>query len=1287
LSDTSQQPAYPEESLAFFIERCIEHHKMPDLATALSHASRSKGMDTLLRLSEAGAWEDIAELIRFYRAIKNNVELPFDAVIAKKIQGESLKLQQFIVNDNLENLEFPAAHCATKILFRHPEFKHTHAQLQQLFTIRQKLIERISSLQKEQQHPKLKASLICLARLPGPVHHVERFWSQLRQAPPNWRSQYWISKSQDERCMSLAENLFMAKQIPKAIVQRRDLAAWLFHRIHWSNTPNLPKNIVDAYRDGLEKAIRLAEACNLDLLRTQDVEKAKKIMGQLQWVQCLLPPQAIIDFSTAYFEFRFLPPPEDDENRIKVLLQTEVQIPDAGTWLCTSAQFRNQLLPYLQGLSKRIIQTKAQYYLSDGRPGRALSSLLIALELRWAWGEEMILEKAEEILAQIQEIADDDQCYLTSLGLSQMKNSNPSIALYIENSASTRIGLSAKFVEEESHVNIFPGMSQLFRALQVGFPFKDAKNLLQQFESKVEEAKKERLQMLSLQVGSALGEALSTRSLSSDKASAAGKSEVGNHLQQLYESFRDVMLQQDPFAQETQRALQDILSQTNVLIEEAKSIENQQTTSVLDDIKTGLDKEGKRLLLDDPQSIRELVQELYLSGSIEGEAEEEGEGAKRRIPPEQVLISQYYTLITHLCTRQITVKNNPLLQHLGAPLMHWINKGWPDCEWWEDMPILPKAQELFPPLEAIAGEGIVKNDRYVICRVYEWLRFENEEALKVPYRKSMSIVCSHITNGIVSTRELAQKHFSALIAQLKPHDKNGQLIPIVEAMRKASSQISSLEVMKKNGILPVKFDRSIEPRVRAFLETCTRNLISFGAPIYKKVQADLPRVYAYDRAEFMLGAILGEKEKALKRYLHMNLDELTQSYLRSSNKNSLQSKIANACIRVQQGINFRRSDSRNLRYSPVVTEKDYQHTPKSIEAHLQAFEEMFPIIDRISGSRQTINESELAFKPDEQGKTAETIANYREIVDCYLDNSLKLARQLRILIIPGQGTGNYDNTSHSLCIPLHTGSGRTSEMTILSALADYLYHTKVSNESAEIEDEILNILNKKNRSTLKSGSHDAKLKVTQLLYQELGALAGQDKMGKNPGNISSLLGQAILGTDQTMIYRDLRELSAPQKQQRYKSLQVRYFCEKKNIPLAERVAEVCVAYISDETISSEQKKQYPERVFHRLSESCRQLIRDELYDLGVLQYHYGAINEAYSTFEFIIKVAADFPEAYWGLGTTARHGELNVISAMQKQSTTIGAYKQFSSFAQVGPFWRKRAADLNKKISANLTSI
>ena len=358
--------------------------------------------------------------------------------------------------------------------------------------------------------------------------------------------------------------------------------------------------------------------------------------------------------------------------------------------------------------------------------------------------------------------------------------------------------------------------------------------------------------------------------------------------------------------------------------------------------------------------------------------------------------------------------------------------------------------------------------------------------------------------------------------------------------------------------------------------------------------------------------------------------------------------------------------------------------PETVEQRLNAFEEMFPIIDRISGSRQSINENELLFDPKDQGMSREGLSMYRELIDRYLDNALKLARQLRILIIPGQGTGNYDVTFHTLCIPMHTGLGRSEDMTILTALADYLYHVKVINEGSEIEEELCGIMNKKSKSGLKPGTHDAKLKVTQLLYQELGALAGLDRLQRNPAIISTILGRAILGTDQTMIYRDLRELSAPQKQQRYKSLRARYACDKKIIPFAERVAEVASSYLSDPDITSDYKKQYSTRIYHRLSESCRSLLKDEIYDLGVLLYHYSAFNESYQAFEFLTKVEPDYPEGYWGLGTSSRHIEMNVLSPMQKQSTAISAFKRFGSMSQVGPFWKKRANDLSKKLSIEM---
>ena len=71
-------------------------------------------------------------------------------------------------------------------------------------------------------------------------------------------------------------------------------------------------------------------------------------------------------------------------------------------------------------------------------------------------------------------------------------------------------------------------------------------------------------------------------------------------------------------------------------------------------------------------------------------------------------------------------------------------------------------------------------------------------------------------------------------------------------------------------------------------------------------------------------------------------------------------------------------------------------------------------------------------------------------------------------------------------------------------------------------------------------------------------------------------------------------------------------------------------------------------------------------------------------FEFLTKVEPDFPEGYWGLGTSARHIEMSLFSPTQKQSIAIGAFNRFGGMPQVGPFWSKRANDLSKKLGSEI---
>lgn len=1260
------------------MDQCLERHAMADLATRVNLTPQSEGTDAVFRLIEAGHWDDLCVLAKFNQILAGETKLPIENTLIKKLLKESHRLKLFL--DDPESDEelpsFQATHCATELLHQHPEFTKLSLQLQKFFDFRTELIKRIET----QEQPELqKKYLLCLSRTPGQCNPAERFWKDIGPCPENVQNR-WAPKSKDERCQALVDMFFLQKTIPKILLQRRDLASYLFRQHFWSKE-GLKPDIQKTYLEAFQKALKLKSACSLELLRTQEPGKAKKILFQLHWLQCLLPPTSIVDFSSAYFEFRFLPPSSQPEERIKALTQAEQQMPSSAMWLSTPKEERPKLLPYLQGLEKRIAQTKAQAYLSDDRTSRALESILHGVKHDWPWSIDMLKTHSHDFLPLIQDSTDDDQCYYTNLLISKHRHEHPDLDSHIEKAAATRYDHSAKLIEEPEDDTLFTGAAELSRAIQLGFPENEAQGLYTQYINLIDEAKDRKLQSLSLEVGSALGEVLSTRSLSSEQNSHVAQGNVGDHLQKLYENFKDVMLQQDPFANDTQQALKDILNQAQSLVEEAKSIEASRSTTVMDDILLAEDKESHRILIEDKKSIKVTIEELLLQ--FQGQASESSK-ENHKIPIEQSLMQLYTDLLVHISTRQIKVKNNPLLQHFGHELVHWINHGFATPKWWGNTSQHYDLVNDFFKTQPTEDLPNISTDRYIISFMYQWIRFENEEALKVPYRKAMSIVCSHITNGIVSTRKLAQEMFNDLLNKLKPIDPQGQIQQIAESMRKASSQISSLEIMKKGGILPIKFDRSIEPRVRAFLETCSKNLAQISPQAFKFLQEQAPKVYELDRAEFMLGTILSDKEKALKRYLHMNLDELTQSYLRSSNKGSLQNKITNTCLRVQQGINFRRSDARNLRYAPVVPDDGFKHTPASIEKRLNEFEEMFPIIDRISGSRQFIQEEELVFTPDTHVFSKEGLNLYKDLIDRYLNNALKLARQLRIIVIPGQGTGNYDPTTHTLCIPEHTGLGRSEDMTLLSALADYLYHVKIVNEGAEVEEELCALINKKSKSSFKPGSHDTKLKITNLLYQELGALAGVERLQRNPPNISSVLGKAILGTDQTMIYRDMRELSAPQKQQRYKNLRARYACDKRIIPFLERVADVAATYLDDSDLTQSYKKQYPLRVYHRLSETCRQLIKDEIYDLAVLLYHYGAINDAYQIFEVLTQAEPDFPESYWGLATSARHAEMNLVAPTQKQATAIGAFKRFGSMKQVGPFWKKRANELSKKLSEEM---
>jgi len=166
----------------------------------------------------------------------------------------------------------------------------------------------------------------------------------------------------------------------------------------------------------------------------------------------------------------------------------------------------------------------------------------------------------------------------------------------------------------------------------------------------------------------------------------------------------------------------------------------------------------------------------------------------------------------------------------------------------------------------------------------------------------------------------------------------------------------------------------------------------------------------------------------------------------------------------------------------------------------------------------------------------------------------------------------------------------------------------------------------------------------------------------------------------TMIYRELRDLSAPQKGQRFGYLKNRYDMERKSKKMGDRIKEVALSYYPASEVDDKLKSAEYTKIYQGISEIDRQLIKDELYDLGVLFSHYDSYDEAYDFFEILTKLEPQFPEAFWGLGTTCRHKALTRVSASERISIAISSYKRFSSFPYIGPFWKKRAEQLAKKL-------
>jgi hypothetical protein len=1274
LKDLLPSSFWPKGSTSHFVEKCAESKQLTDLALRIWQCQESEHLEKIVDdLCQQGKSIDLFKLARTCLEIDPDLYKTIESTLNKKMNELMNQLKNALKNDSA----FPETNLLSLISknwkmrnLEHPVWD----AIAKIFDQREKYAAGIEADHRKGEKGKVSKKLINLCLWEGRLLESERLLGEydLLSKTPSHFIERFNTRLKDEQLETLSQQLFNQSKIPQNYNQRVQVFQYLFSKNFFHK--KLDDALKTKFESWFEKAQKSFPNLNIDWIRCKSRQEAKKKKMQLQLWQCLLPPHALCNFVAAFLEFQYIEPNADLEQRLNALNQAELQLPSLELTLASPATYRKKIWAYQQGLQKKISEAKFQAYLKDDRTSNAFEQYIEAVFNNWEWTQSVFPKQPELILNELKQLKPEEPYYHITHHLHKHFGSDSKVQSHVQNTIEQYKKFFTQVNANNSITQNLSGLGHLYRAISLGHPIKESQALLEQYRDLLEEQRRDNVQSLSRDLGSVLGEAFSMQPGQDVPGSSEG--ETNDQFERLYEQFRDVMLQQDPFAKDTEENLSQILEQAQKLIAEAKSIDAKKSVTAFQNMMSGKDEKGKDLFIDKPPSITSLIGELYLGQ--EPLRDTSKKASRRPIVPEQAMFERYSEFLFHLVSSQILKENNPLLKHIGDDLLKFIDFGHPSPEFWKSEEVKKQVSETFPNLPH--ESKILVTERFVICNVSEWLRFENQEALKVPFRKAMAIVCSNITNGIVLCRDKAQKTLEEMVDMLKSIDPNPMIIDILKQMRKASQQINAIDCMKSGGILPIKFDRSIEPRVRGFLSKMTETLQNFGPKVMAVHDKYLPTIYALDKAEFQLGSYLNEKETTLKRYLHMNLEEMTKNHLRESSKNSIQTRISNSCIRVQQGINFKRSDQRNLRFPLVVNEESPYHTVEDVEKHMRAFEENFPIIDRISGSRQNIDESTLIFNIEDYALKANGFSEYKEHVQKYQENSLKLARQLRIMIMPGQGTGNYESQNHALCIPLYTGKGRTIKMSLISALADYLYNVKIKPDTNKIEDTILEVLNKKSKRPLKPGSHDAQLKLTQLIYQELGTLAGVEKVAPNPNNISDLLSKAILGSDMTMIYRDLRDLSAPQKSQRYNYLKIRYNVDKKAKKMGDKIKEVALTYYASADITDQLKASEFTKVYHGLNENDQGVIKDEIYDLAVLLYHYDEYDDAYDFFDILTKLDPQFPEPFWGLATTCRHAALTRVSSTERTSIAITSYKRFSSFNSVGPFWRKRADQLSKKL-------
>lgn len=1131
----------------------------------------------------------------------------------------------------------------------------------------------------ERQYEKLQRNLELLRHQSRVGPGAEKGWKLLKQerglSAPAECVQKYLDQLPIERTMEMARALLQENIIPETVIQRKNIFRFLFGKTYI--TQDIDPALGKAYAEKEKEALTLAGKVGLEWLSAPGgIEDKLKLIYRLQ---CLLPANALSEFCAAFLEMR-RPDLKTPEEKIQKLIQAELQLPTALDIYRDQPNLYMRLVKLERGLEEFLLQQRVEAYIEDSRGGTSLPFLLRALQLQTKWAAGVLQKHAALLQKELRKKDADFNFQFFFCARRLCKDLPGELQNDLKRLADKLYG-EANEVLADNHRPQFQGLLHLFRHMALGQPTAEIQEMLKTLKERLKQETQLQLQQLAFKVGDALGEAMSKSSIITIPAKGENKgTEIGERLTRLYDLFKDVLLQQDPFEKKTHKTLSSILDEAESLIKEADSIHQSKASTVYERLIENPKSVIRGLLMEGDESIlsaintRYLENEVFLSRTFKN-------GETKRVIPEHLLMRNFSRILTELVTREIASENNPLILQIGQPLEDFINFGIVDLQWWGKDETALQASTLFEEA-SFDKEPIIINDRFVISHLMDWIRFENEEALKITYRKGMSVVCTYLTDSVVSCRRLADNLFKDLVFKLGEMGHGG-LAGILVQLRKATYQVNSLELLKSSGFLPPTFDRSIEPRVRHFVDGLSLQFASFDKPITALLRETLPKVYTLDRHEFRLGMVLKNKERSLKKYLHANLEDLTRNYLREAQRNSIPAKIDDVCIRVQQGINTRKGDMRNLRYSPVyIGDEGKILTPSAASKMITAFEENFPIIDRITGSRQTVDSEVLIFKAERDGLKAQALLDYLDKVDRYLDNAQKLARQLRIVIIPGVGGGSYEESSNCLCLPLRTGASRTHEMSLLSALSDYLFHIKFVNESSENEEEVLQYLNKKGKMSLRAGTSDARIKITDFIFRELCALCDIKAGPLNPAALSSILVKHILGTDNTIIYRELRNLSAIQKQERFDILREKYRSLRRGVPASEGVMDYMLTLMKQRDSVPERKQINVTRMFHTLNELEQYVIKDELYDLAVLMYHYRKFDGSYEMFEFLTQLDPQFAEAFWGMGTSLRSAEITIVGQHQRISIAVQAFRKFAQFKNVGAFWKKRANDLVKNLDA-----